>query len=57
MSTVPGCLRKAGQVVSRSAAETANFTEAGLARTTVEARAVIATKIEMDAIAYSPRKA
>ena len=35
----------------------ANFTEAGLARTTVEARAVIATKIEMDAIAYSPRKA
>jgi 2-iminobutanoate/2-iminopropanoate deaminase len=35
----------------------ANFKEAGLARTTVEARAVIATKIEMDAIAYSPRKA
>jgi 2-iminobutanoate/2-iminopropanoate deaminase len=35
----------------------ANFTEAGLARTTVEARAVIATKIEMEAIAYSPRKA
>lgn len=35
----------------------ANFTEAGLARTTVEARAVIVTKIEMDAIAYSPRKA
>jgi hypothetical protein len=26
-----------------------------LARTTVEARAVISTKIEMDAIAYQPR--
>jgi 2-iminobutanoate/2-iminopropanoate deaminase len=33
----------------------ANFTEAGLARTTVEARAVINTKIEMDAIAYKPK--
>jgi 2-iminobutanoate/2-iminopropanoate deaminase len=33
----------------------ANFTHAGgLARTTVEARAVINTKIEMDAIAYKP---
>jgi reactive intermediate/imine deaminase len=30
------------------------FTNAGLARTTVEARAVINTKIEMDAIAYKP---
>ena len=28
---------------------------AGLARTTVEARAVISTKIEMDAIAYCPK--
>jgi 2-iminobutanoate/2-iminopropanoate deaminase len=34
----------------------ANFTNAGLARTTVEARAVINTKIEMDAIAYKPLK-
>ena len=34
----------------------ANFTNAGLARTTVEAKAVINTKIEMDAIAYKPRK-
>jgi len=32
------------------------FKEAVLARTTVEARAVINTKIEMDAIAYKPRK-
>ena len=31
------------------------FKEAVLARTTVEARAVISTKIEMDAIAYKPR--
>jgi 2-iminobutanoate/2-iminopropanoate deaminase len=31
------------------------FPEGRLARTTVEARAVIATKIEMDAIAYKPR--
>ena len=31
------------------------FGEAILARTTVEARAVINTKIEMDAIAYKPR--
>ena len=30
---------------------------AGLARTTVEARAVISTKIEIDAIAYKPEKA
>ena len=30
------------------------FKNAGLARTTVEARAVISTKIEMDAIAYKP---
>jgi enamine deaminase RidA (YjgF/YER057c/UK114 family) len=30
------------------------FPEGCLARTTVEARAVIATKIEMDAIAYKP---
>jgi len=30
------------------------FPEGRLARTTVEARAVIATKIEMDAIAYKP---
>ena len=29
--------------------------DAVLARTTVEARAVISTKIEMDAIAYKPR--
>ena len=33
-----------------------NFQGVALARTTVEARAVINTKIEMDAIAYSPRK-
>jgi enamine deaminase RidA (YjgF/YER057c/UK114 family) len=32
------------------------FGEAILARTTVEARAVINTKIEMDAIAYKPRR-
>lgn len=31
------------------------FREATLARTTVEARAVISTKIEMDAIAYAPK--
>lgn len=31
-----------------------HFKNAGLARTTVEARAVIDTKIEMDAIAYKP---
>jgi len=31
-----------------------HFKNAGLARTTVEARAVINTKIEMDAIAYKP---
>jgi 2-iminobutanoate/2-iminopropanoate deaminase len=31
------------------------FKDAVLARTTVEARAVINTKIEMDAIAYKPR--
>ena len=31
------------------------FKEAMLARTTVEARAVISTRIEMDAIAYKPR--
>ena len=31
------------------------FKDAILARTTVEARAVIDTKIEMDAIAYKPR--
>lgn len=30
------------------------FKNAGLARTTIEARAVISTKIEMDAIAYKP---
>lgn len=30
------------------------FPEGGIARTTVEARAVISTKIEMDAIAYKP---
>jgi 2-iminobutanoate/2-iminopropanoate deaminase len=30
------------------------FRNAGLARTTVEARAVINTKIEMDAVAYKP---
>jgi enamine deaminase RidA (YjgF/YER057c/UK114 family) len=32
------------------------FPEGKLARTTVEARAVISTKIEMDCVAYSPRK-
>jgi enamine deaminase RidA (YjgF/YER057c/UK114 family) len=32
-----------------------HFKDAILARTTVEARAVISTKIEMDAIAYAPR--
>ena len=32
-----------------------HFKDAVLARTTVEARAVISTKIEMDAIAYKPR--
>jgi 2-iminobutanoate/2-iminopropanoate deaminase len=31
------------------------FKDAVLARTTIEARAVINTKIEMDAIAYKPR--
>jgi enamine deaminase RidA (YjgF/YER057c/UK114 family) len=34
----------------------ANFAKATLARTTVEAKAVINTKIEMDAIAYKPLK-
>ena len=33
-----------------------HFKEAVLARTTVEARAVINTKIEMDAIAYKPKR-
>lgn len=33
------------------------FKDATLARTTVEARAVINTKIEIDCIAYRPRKA
>ncbi|MCS6930929.1 MAG: RidA family protein [Acetobacteraceae bacterium] len=32
-----------------------HFKDAVLARTTIEARAVISTKIEMDAIAYAPR--
>lgn len=32
------------------------FADAVLARTTVEARAVISTKIEMEAIAYKPRE-
>lgn len=32
------------------------FPEGNIARTTVEARAVIDTKIEMDAIAYKPRR-
>jgi enamine deaminase RidA (YjgF/YER057c/UK114 family) len=32
------------------------FKDAVLARTTVEARAVISTKIEMEAIVYKPRK-
>jgi 2-iminobutanoate/2-iminopropanoate deaminase len=31
------------------------FKDATLARTTVEARAVISTKVEIDAIAYKPR--
>jgi reactive intermediate/imine deaminase len=31
------------------------FPDGGIARTTVEARAVIDTKIEMDAIAYKPK--
>ena len=34
----------------------ANFRGVALARTTIEARAMINTKIEMDAIAYCPRK-
>ena len=34
-----------------------HFKDAVLARTTVEARAVINVKIEMDAIAYKPRRA
>ena len=34
-----------------------HFKDAMLARTTVEARAVINTKIEMDAIAYKPKRA
>ena len=34
-----------------------HFKDAILARTTVEARAVINTKIEMDAIAYKPKRA
>lgn len=33
------------------------FPDGRLARTTVEARAVISTRIEMDCIAYSPRRA
>jgi len=33
-----------------------HFKDAVLARTTVEARAVISTKIEMDAIAYKPKE-
>jgi 2-iminobutanoate/2-iminopropanoate deaminase len=33
------------------------FKDSTLARTTVEARAVIGTKIEMDAIVYKPRSA
>jgi 2-iminobutanoate/2-iminopropanoate deaminase len=33
-----------------------HFKDAVLARTTIEARAVIATKIEMDAIAYKPKQ-
>jgi 2-iminobutanoate/2-iminopropanoate deaminase len=33
-----------------------HFKDAVLARTTIEARAVISTKIEMDAIAYKPRR-
>lgn len=34
---------------------TEHFRDATLARTTIEARAVISTKIEMDAIAYLPQ--
>ena len=34
---------------------TDHFKDAVLARTTVEARAVISTKIEMEAIAYKPK--
>jgi 2-iminobutanoate/2-iminopropanoate deaminase len=34
-----------------------HFKDAVLARTTVEARAVINTKIEMEAIAYKPKRA
>ena len=34
-----------------------HFKDAVLARTTIEARAVISTKIEMEAIAYKPRRA
>jgi enamine deaminase RidA (YjgF/YER057c/UK114 family) len=34
-----------------------HFKDAVLARTTVEARAVISTKIEMDAIVYKPKQA
>jgi enamine deaminase RidA (YjgF/YER057c/UK114 family) len=34
-----------------------HFKDAVLARTTVEARAAINTKIEMDAIAYKPKRA
>ena len=33
-----------------------HFKDAVLARTTIEARAVISTKIEMDAIAYKPKQ-
>src|ERR1700733_1852924 len=33
-----------------------HFKDAVLARTTVEARAVISTKIEMEAIAYKPKR-
>jgi len=33
-----------------------HFKDAVLARTTVEARAMISTKIEMEAIAYKPRR-
>jgi reactive intermediate/imine deaminase len=33
-----------------------HFPNAALARTTVEARAVVTTKIEIDAIAYKPEK-
>jgi 2-iminobutanoate/2-iminopropanoate deaminase len=34
-----------------------HFKDAVLARTTIEVRAVISTKIEMEAIAYKPRRA